>query len=191
MQKMSASMRTDCDNGAAEDGMNEGFSSGLDSADEEGQYHTADWLCCSRLPGMCNNPEHKPALKYIGLPSRQALCHAGCLQTAHSCTHKPAAECSSQYIAADCGDHTADVEDEPGDAYALAPRRELPEGWRSALGAAKAIKAAEAQLRQGASMQDLHNFLQDLADCLELDLDTCEVSMNLTCCAYRSLVCCT
>ncbi len=59
--------------------------------------------------------------------------------------------------------------------YGLGQRRELPSGWRSVGGAAKMIKAAEVQIRQGASMQQLDEFLQELCECYEVDKSLSEV----------------
>jgi len=71
--------------------------------------------------------------------------------------------------------HGADVEDADSEVYGLGQHRELPSGWRSVGGAAKMIKAAEVQIRQGASMQQLDEFLQELCECYEVDKSLCEV----------------
>jgi len=71
--------------------------------------------------------------------------------------------------------HGADVEDADSEVYGLGQRRELPSGWRSVGGAAKMIKAAEVQIRQGASMQQLDEFLQELCECYEVDKSLSEV----------------
>lgn len=74
-----------------------------------------------------------------------------------------------------CICHGADVDVADSEVYGLGQRRELPSGWRSVGGAAKMIKAAEVQIRQGASMQQLDEFLQELCECYEVDKSLSEV----------------
>jgi hypothetical protein len=62
-----------------------------------------------------------------------------------------------------------------GGLSGLAPERALPEGWRKPVAAHQQVKAADTQLRQGASLTQLHSFLLEFFDCLELDYDVCEV----------------
>ncbi|KAL0043196.1 hypothetical protein WJX82_005868 [Trebouxia sp. C0006] len=64
-------------------------------------------------------------------------------------------------------DQDVDVAD--SEVFGLGQRRELPSGWRSVGGAAKMIKAAEVQIRQGASMQQFDEFLQELCERYEVD----------------------
>ena len=80
MHKLSASalsastrVRTECDNGAAEDGVKEGFSTDMNFADEEGQYHTADWLYCSRCLEFAATLNTDLLLALLG-------CHHGVMQ---------------------------------------------------------------------------------------------------------------
>lgn len=71
--------------------------------------------------------------------------------------------------------HYLMYEDADTEVHGLGHRRELPSGWRSVGGAAKMIKAAEVQIRQGASMQQLDEFLQELCECYEVDKTLSEV----------------
>lgn len=56
------------------------------------------------------------------------------------------------------------------------PQRELPEGWRAPAAAHRKIKAAEAQLRQGAKLWELRDTLDEWCSCLELDYEICQVN---------------
>lgn len=56
------------------------------------------------------------------------------------------------------------------------PQRELPEGWRAPAAAHRKIKSAEAQLRQGATLSDLRDTLDEWCSCLELDFEICQVN---------------
>ena len=66
-----------------------------------------------------------------------------------------------------------------GELCGLAPERALPEGWRTPSASHRQVKAAETQLRQGADLNQLREFLLELFECLELDYDICEVSCQL------------
>ena len=66
-----------------------------------------------------------------------------------------------------------------GGLSGLAPERALPEGWRAPAAAHQQVKAADTQLRQGASLTQLHSFLLEFFDCLELDYDVCEVNLSV------------
>ena len=59
----------------------------------------------------------------------------------------------------------------------LAPRRTLPEGWNTAAGSRRRLKAAYIQYRQNASAEQQECILEELFECLELDLQMCKVQL--------------
>ncbi|KAL0018353.1 hypothetical protein WJX79_006177, partial [Trebouxia sp. C0005] len=110
-----------------------------------------------------------------------------CMQpTMENLAAQVAAQSAYSDVAGDAGDGWASDEAREdkreynvdfGGLSGLAPERGLPEGWRAPAAAHQQVKAADTQLRQGASLTQLHSFLLEFFDCLELDYDVCE-AMN-------------
>ncbi len=108
----------------------------------------------------------------------QQMCQMQCTYSALHGLHKPA-DIPRSLIPAKCTSEVsvyAEYNVDFGGLCGLAPERALPEGWRAPSAAHQQVKAADTQLRQGASLGQLHSFLLEFFDCLELDYDVCEVN---------------